>query len=105
MMDKATLIGGAGLLPQQDVEIPGKGIVRVRALTRAEMLSFGDGLSVLELERKMIAKGMVEPAMTEADVETWQASSPVGEMTPVIHKINELGGIQRGSDKTAYKSV
>ncbi len=106
MLDKAALTGGTiNALPQEDVEIPGKGSVRVRALTRAEMLSLGDNLSVLEIERKMISMAMIDPVLTEAEVKAWQDSSPVNEMTTVVRKINALGGVGQGVDKTAYKSL
>lgn len=105
MLDKAALIGGTlETLPQEDVVINGKGTIRVRALTRAEMLGLGDGLSVLEIERKMISMALVEPTLTEAEVKLWQESSPVDEMTMVVRRINALGGVGRGADKTAYKS-
>lgn len=104
MIDKATLLVGAAL-PTAEVEIPRKGTVLVRALTRAEMLSIPGELSVLEVECKMISMGMTNPQLTESEVAEWQASSPVDEMTLVVRKINELGGIGRDADKSAYKSV
>ncbi len=94
-------------LPEADVEIPGKGTVRVRALTRAEALScqsVKDGPGRVEaIERKMLALAMVDPEMTEAEVGRWQKASVAGEMDRVGNKIQELSGMTEGAAKAAYK--
>lgn len=104
-MDKAALF--AERLPRADVDIPGVGTVTVRGLSRMELLLAGklsdQGPAVME--RRMLSYAMVDPEMSEADVEKWQACSPAGEIAPVVAKVNELSGIGAGADKEAYKSV
>jgi len=101
-------------LAEDDVEIPGVGTVRVRALSRAEVLLVRkatdnadsiDGPRALVLERKMLATAMVDPVLTEAEVGQWQEASGAGELEPVTYRIQELSGMLEGSAKAAYKSV
>jgi hypothetical protein len=97
----------APALAERDVEIPGRGMVRVRALTRTEALSLryikdGDE-GVQAVERRMIALGMVEPAMTEAQVGAWQRSSAAAEMEDVSRTISELSGMTEQAAKEAYE--
>lgn len=111
-MDKAKLF--APRLPEADVEVPGLGVtVRVRGLSRVEVLAMRkatdnentlDGPRVLVLERKMLAAGMVDPELTEAEAGRWQAASAAGELEPVVNKIQELSGLLEDSGKAAYKS-
>lgn len=102
-MDKELLFKSA--LPEAEVEIPGKGTVRVRALTRAEALSMQhvEG-GVQAIERRMLALAMVDPELTEAEVGQWQKASVAGEMEPVGVKIQELSGMTEGAAKEAYKA-
>lgn len=103
-VDKGALF--AARLPQADVEIPGLGTVRVRGLSREEMLNSDAGeLPTLLAERRLLAKGMVDPAMTEDEIALWQAASPAMEINIVSAKINELSGISAGVAKEAYKSL
>lgn len=100
-------------LPEADVDIPGVGTVRVRGLTRGEVLMIRkatdteniDGPRALVLERKMLAMAMVDPPMTEAEVGRWQDASVVNELSPVSYKVQELSGMLEDAGKAAYKSV
>lgn len=104
MIDKSALLKRR--LREDEVEIPGVGTVRVRGLSREEMIGSEAGeLSVLEAERRLVAMGMVDPPMTEEEVAQWQAASPAMEINDVAAKINELSGIKQGAAKEAYKSV
>lgn len=104
-MDKAALF--AERLPRAEVEIAGVGVVTVRGLSRAELLLAGklsdQGAAVME--RRMLAYAMVDPAMSEADVERWQSAAPAGEIQPIVAKVNELSGIGQGADKSGVQSV
>lgn len=97
----------ASSLPEADVDIPGKGTVRVRALTRAEAMSMQqvrpgpDRVAVIE--RKMLALALVDPEMTEAEVGRWQKASTAGEMERVGKKVQELSGMTDGAAKEAYR--
>ena len=98
----------ADQLEEADVPLR-NGMVRVRGLTRQEVigtrratdmeLANFDGPRVLLLERKMVAMALVEPKMTEAQVQTWQGSSPAGELEPVVAKIQELSAMDTGAEK------
>jgi hypothetical protein len=99
-------------LAEADVEIPGLGTVRVRALSRAEVLLVRkatdnaegiDGPRALVLERKMLATAMVDPVLTEAEVGQWQQASAAGELEPVTRRIQELSGMLETSAKEAVK--
>lgn len=98
-------------LDEAEVEIPGKGTVRVRALSRAEVMKATSGIRSeadafdrqAELERKLLAAAMVDPALTEAEVGQWQEASTAGEIEAVIDKVQELSGTAQGAAKAAYK--
>jgi hypothetical protein len=88
----------------EDVEIPGVGTVRVRPLSRAEALELqGKEMAAAEVERKLVALAMVEPALTEDEVGTWQANSPAGELEPIGAAIRRLSGLEQASAKEAVK--
>jgi hypothetical protein len=97
-------------LTEADVDVEGLGTVRVRALSRAEVLRVRSAVKGEEdaikrqadLERKMLALAMVDPELTEAEVGQWQAASTAGEMEPVTDKVQELSGLLQGAAKEAY---
>lgn len=92
------------LLPEKDVEIPGRGTVRVRSLTRAEVHSMPKK-DPSDAERHFIAAGMVDPTMNTEDVRRWQESASPGEITVVVDAIGKLSGFTPDAEKEAYKSV
>lgn len=102
-VDKALLFKAR--LPEADVEVPGLGVVRVRGLSRSEVLSIQKiaGSGTLVIERKMLALAMVSPRLTESEVREWQEAAPAGELEPVTDKIQELSGMTEDSAKVAYK--
>lgn len=91
-------------LAEADVEIPGVGTVRVRALNRAEAMAVQGANGIEATERRIIALGMVDPPMTEAEVGEWMKASPGGELEPVSTKIAELSGMIDGAAKERVKS-
>lgn len=106
-MDKELLFKAR--LAEEDVELPGVGTIRVRALSRAEVISVRkatddnpDGPRVLTLERKMLAAAMVDPVLTEDEVRRWQDASAAGELQPVTEAIQRLSGLGERPDKAAY---
>lgn len=108
-MDKELLFKSR--LNEADVEVPGVGTVRVRGLSRGEVIVMRkatdsaetlDGPRQLVIERKMIASAIVDPVLTEAEVKRWQDASPAGELDPVTNKISELSGLD---DDAAKKAV
>lgn len=94
-------------LPEAEVEVPGVGNMRVRALNRAEvMLLQGmarDGRDAATVERRMLSMALVDPKLTEAEIGQWQNASVAGELEPVSDKVTELSGLDDGAAKQAYK--
>lgn len=90
-------------LPEADVEIPGVGTVRVRALSRAEAMAVENAKGNAAIERKLLALGLVDPKLTEAEVGQWQSAAPASELEPVSNRIAELSGLLPDSAKEAVK--
>lgn len=91
--------------PEAEVEVPGLGVVRVRGLSRAEVIYLQSAKGPAAVEQRTVALGLVEPTMTEDDVKQWQRVSVGGELNPVTERIGQLSGMMPGADKEAYKSV
>lgn len=84
-------------------EVPvGAGTVRVRALTRGEALQIKGTNEVAKVEQLALSWAMVEPRMTERDVEAWQKVSPAGEIQEVFDVILRLSGMEKSAQKAAY---
>lgn len=91
-------------LPEQDVEIPGVGAVRVRSLTRAEVLAIRSRpIAVDEMERVLLEAAMVAPKLTAAEVLKWQESVSAGELEPITRAIAVLSGLDDSAAKEAVK--
>lgn len=80
------------------------GVVTVRYLTRADTLQIGERVAaaqrigetvpVSELEQQMVALGMVDPTMTEAEVKAWQEHErAAGALGDVADRIAQISGI------------
>lgn len=76
----------------RDVEVD-VGTVRVRGLTRAEVKGCKDGDETNDL--KIIAAGMVDPELTEAEVAQWLDNAPAGDYVAVLNAISELSGLSK----------
>jgi hypothetical protein len=87
-------------VPEGTVDLEGVGTVRVRGLSRGEVFMTQQAKGVEAMERKILALGMLDPALTEAEVKAWQENSPAGEIEPVSEKIRELSGLVTGADKS-----
>jgi hypothetical protein len=100
-MDKAALL--KGFLPEGDVELPsGTGAVRVRGLSRVEAVQVQTGLEetdVDELEIRAIARGMLDPKMTEDDVRTWREVTAAADLQAVAKRISELSNLDAQAPK------
>ena len=94
-------------LPKEDHELADGTLVRLRALSRAEVLriqTVGKD-KPLELERLTLAAGMVIPRMTAEQVATWQGNDPAGgDIGRVMEKIRDLSGLGEGAAKAAFPS-
>ncbi|GAA2543663.1 hypothetical protein [Pseudonocardia hydrocarbonoxydans] len=99
-IDKAALF--APRLPEEDHDIPDLGTVRIRSLSRAEVLAIrGKSLPVDEMERRLLSSALVSPRLTEAEVGQWQEASAAGELEPVTKAIMRLSGLEEASAKEA----
>lgn len=88
-----------------DVEVKGVGAVQVRPLSRAEALALqGQDMSDAEMERRLLAKALVSPQLTEAEVATWQENSPAGEIQDIADEIARLSGMTKEAAKEAVKT-
>jgi len=92
-------------MPEDDVEVPGMGAVRVRGLSRLEAIGMQVAHGTAAIERRTIALAMIDPVMTEDEVGRWQRVSVAGELQGVADKIQALSGMADDSAKEAYKSV
>jgi cell division inhibitor SulA len=99
-------------LPEDDVEVPGVGTVRVRGLSRTEVMLMRkatdieaiDGSRALVLERKMLALGMVDPQLSESEAGRWQQASAAGELDLVSDRIAQLSGMAEGAPKSGLQA-
>ena len=92
-MDKAALFESR--LPRAEFETPA-GTLLLRGLSRAEIMSLrkvGQSGDVDEVDKRMLRLGVVEPALTDADVKTWREAWPAAEIDAVVSKIAELSGM------------
>lgn len=102
-VDKAALFRAR--CPEEDVELPGVGTVRVRALTRAEVIEIGKGVNDgKDMEPYSLSLAMVDPQLTEDEVRQWTQVATFGELEKLNHVVNRLSGIAGRADKEAYKS-
>jgi hypothetical protein len=92
-------------LPEEEYELAGLGVLRIRGLSRGEVLAAQhDDPRLAVFERRLLARGVVDPKLTETDVGRWQEASPAGEMEPLIKRIEQLSGIGSEVEKGAYES-
>lgn len=101
LVDKAALF--TPRLPTEDVEVPGFGVVRVRALNRAEAMAVQSVTGIEARERKMLAFGLVEPAFTESEVGQWQRAAPANELEAVTVVVGRLSGMYEKAEKEVVK--
>ena len=90
-------------LPEEDVDIPGVGTIRVRGLSRHEGVYVSAANGPEAAERRALACGMVDPTMSEEEVGRWQRAAPAGELDPVAETITRLSGMAPESAKEAVK--
>lgn len=90
-------------LPEANVDVPGVGVVRVRGLSRIEALHVQAAKGPEATERRILALGMVDPPLTEAEAGQWQRASAAGEIELVSTRIAQLSGMAPESAKEAVK--
>lgn len=103
-VSKAKLL--APRLVEGEHEIAGVGTVGIRGLSRQEVIDLQKlegGIDVRE--RRMVALGLVDPAVTEDDVAKWQASSLAEEIEGLTVAISNLSGLGVKADKSSVPGV
>lgn len=91
-------------LPEADVDVPGLGTVRIRALSRGEVLKLREFTDLEVIERKIIATGMVAPSLTEEEVAMWADAAPAGDIEIVSEAIAKLSGLDKGAERSAVST-
>jgi len=81
-----------GHLPEADIEVPEIGVIRIRGLSRSESLRTVDMDSDVR-EAQVLAWGIIEPALTVEDAETWRSNATGGVVAAVVHEILLLSGM------------
>lgn len=88
---------------EEDFELPSGLTVRIRPLTRMEVLIIGKrDLPTDKKEAAFMSKAMVLPAMSEEDVKRWQTNSATGDMQELTERVQEISGMtKKGAKATA----
>jgi hypothetical protein len=91
----------------RDVPLPNGKVVKVRGLSRYELLLNGKNTEDTALiERRNIATCMVEPRMTLAQVEVWQKKASAGGAFGALSTaIRDLSGLGEGADKSDVQEL
>jgi len=103
IVDKGALL--APRLGEDTHEIEGVGTVRIRGLSRAEVLAAQKLGDVAKSDRFMVSRALLEPTLTEADVQAWQESSSAGEIEGLTVAIATLSGLGVGASKSGVSGV
>lgn len=90
-------------LPEDEVEVPGVGVVRVRALSREEAKAIQKIEDYGLRDLHQIAIGLVDPKLSVSEVRRWAEASPANEMEAVATRIAELSGVVEESAKKVVK--
>lgn len=91
-------------MPEADVPQSG-GAVRVRGLSRKEILKAKDIDDRTAWEAFVIATGMLAPTMTVAQVEAWQETALALTIEPIMDKIVELSGMDEGAERRTAREL
>jgi len=93
-------------LPEEDVTLPGVGLVRVRALSRADAVALGEAARSDEeghgFEAYLLAATVAAPAMTVEQAAGWRRSARTGEVALVVRAANRLAALDPDAAKEAY---
>jgi hypothetical protein len=91
----------------EDLTLPSGKVVRVRGLSRHELIFNGKGTEDTALiERRNVVACLVEPKLTLPQVEQWQRTSPAGgDLRVLSEKIRDLSGLGEGADKSDLREV
>lgn len=104
MIDKDAFLKAS--TPEETICLPGVGDVRVRGLTRSEAVSLSEVKSdTPALERLIVRLGLVQPALSEAEVEAWYESAPSGLTDLIVNAVTRLSGADESAPKSGVPGV
>lgn len=100
------LITDDGPAETKDVTLPNGKVVKVRGLTRFELILSGKNTEDAALiERRNVSMCLVEPRMSIGQVEAWQKRpGSVRALADVTAAIRELSGLGEGADKSDLRT-
>lgn len=85
--------------------LPDGSNVAVRALTRDEVLESQERAALADRDNYIVATGMTDPKLSEAEVAAWAAEADAGDLVAVSDRIAELSGLKKGADKSGLPEV
>lgn len=90
----------------EDLTLPSGKVVRVRGLSRHELIFNGKGTEDNALiERRNVVSCLVQPKLTLAQVEAWQRNSAAGGDFKVLSEaIRDRSGLKQGADKSDLRA-
>mgnify|MGYP001576459483 CR=1 FL=1 len=101
------------VVPEEDVELKGKGSVRVRALTRGELHRANAAAAgkngnnnpnaARDMEMLAVHFGMIDPHLNIEEVKEWASIAAVGEFQKVVKAIMRLSEV--GEDEEEVKEA
>jgi hypothetical protein len=90
----------------KDVALPNGKHVKVRGLTRYEHMLIGKGTDdANEIESRMLRMAVLEPVLTEKQVDAWRKKAGARTVGRVSEAIRELSGFNEGADKSHSDSA
>lgn len=92
-------------LPVEVYELPDVGEIKIRGLSRLEAIRLDNAPDAAARDVIIFKAGIVEPALTEAEVRRMMTARPAGELEDLSRRIAELSRLLPGADKEQYKSV
>jgi hypothetical protein len=90
-------------LPEGTTDVLGIGVIRIRGLSRAEVLKASD-MSREDREVAFLVAGIVEPELSEPDVRAWRESTTTRTVNAVVEAILDLSGMLERSAAEAKRS-
>lgn len=80
-------------LPEREVNLDGVGSIRVRGLSRQETIAISEATIADDMENRVLAYGMLDPAMTTEQVDEWRCHASSSIIRPALDAILELSGL------------
>lgn len=109
-MDKKKLLKARPL--EAEVDVPDVGTIKVRALTRADVLAIADAQRNADrlgdrayFEQLMLASALVDPALTADEVAEWQAVAPSKVIGTVVDAVTSLAALTPDAAKDMFKEM